>query len=89
MVWWDRTFIERVIENGIELAMYGRYVDDTDVVAKSIDENAEAPDRKTMERLQEIANAIHPSIRVTITHRTYPTTNYLSSILLNGSVKSM
>ena len=66
MVWWDRTFIERVKENGIELAMYGRYVDDTDVVARSIDENAEAPDRETMERLQEIANAIHPSIRVTI-----------------------
>ena len=33
---------------------------------KSIDENAEASDRKTMERLQEIANATHPSIRVTI-----------------------
>ena len=66
MVWWDRTFIDRVKENEIDLAMYGRYVDDTDVVVKSIDENAEAPDRKTMERLQEIANAIHPSIRVTI-----------------------
>ena len=66
MVWWDRTFIDRVKENEIDLAMYGRYVDDADVVVKSIDENAEAPDRKTMERLQEIANAIHPSIRVTI-----------------------
>ena len=66
MVWWDQTFIDRVKENKIDLAMYGRYLDDMDVVVKSIEENAKAPDCKIMERLQEIANAIHPSIRVTI-----------------------
>ena len=38
----------------------------TDVAEKSIDDNIEAPDRNTMESPQEIANAIHPIIRVTI-----------------------
>ena len=52
--------------------MYGRYVDDTDLVVKAIDQNVEAPDQHTMVRLQEIANAMHPSIRVTID---YPSNN--------------
>ena len=60
--------------------MYGRYVDDM--------ENAEAPDSKTMERLQEIANAIHRSVRLTIDYSAnHLTTDFLSLTLHNGLVR--
>ena len=49
IVWWDRTFIDRVKENKID----GRYVDDTDEVVKSIDKNAKAPDCKTIETTRD------------------------------------
>ena len=47
--------------------MHGRCTYNTDVVTRSIEENAEASDCK-----REIANAMHPSIRVR-----GPSTNYV------------
>ncbi len=41
--------------------MYGRYVDNIDIVVKTATD-----DKTTMEEMQRVANTIHPSIRVTI-----------------------
>ena len=65
--------IDRVKENGIELAIY---INDTDVVARSIDENAEAPDCQTMER-QLMLNTRASELQ-SATHQTIPITYYLS-----------
>ena len=48
------------------MKLYARYVDDTNIVVKAIDFNGEFADRNMMERLKEIANSIHQSIRVAI-----------------------
>ena len=71
MVWWDRTFIERVRAQGIHiLKMYCRYVDDEPIVAKAIprsdDDDPNEDDKRTMQKLQQIANNIHSSIQLTI-----------------------
>ena len=53
-----------------------RYVDDESIVAKSIpkseDGDTRKDDERTMLRLQEIANSIHPSIQLTVD---YPSNN--------------
>ena len=57
MVWWEKQLKSQI--SGIQ--MYGRYVDDIDVVLKTAQD-----DKTTMQEVQQVANAIHPSIRVTI-----------------------
>ena len=70
MVWWDQAFKEMVASENIDLKLYSRYVDDENVVCKSIptdDENQiENDDERTMKRLQAIGNSIHPSIQLTV-----------------------
>ena len=66
MVWWDRQLKQKIVDDGISLKMYSRYVDDIDIATKGINPGSEENDKSTMERLQTIANSIHPSIRVTI-----------------------
>jgi hypothetical protein len=76
MVWWDRKFKERVRTEGLQMKLYTRYVDDETIVCKAVKETAEnkdeEPDKRTMKKLQEIANSIHPSIQLTID---YPSNN--------------
>ena len=76
MIWWDREFKERVRTEGLQMKLYTRYVDDETIVCKAVEENTEnkeeEPDKRTMKKLQEIANSIHPSIRLTID---YPSNN--------------
>ena len=49
------------------LKLYSRYVDDTSLVLKGIDgDENQNQDERTMTRLQQIANSIHPSIKVTV-----------------------
>ena len=66
MIWWDREFKERVRTEGLQMKLYTRYVDDETIVCKAVEENTEnkeeEPDKRTMKKLQEIANSIHPSI---------------------------
>ena len=79
MVWWDRKMKSICLQNSIELKLYSRYVDDTNLVVKAIIEESESTNRKndaerikidreerTMKTLQEIGNRIHPSIKVTV-----------------------
>ena len=51
MIWWDRTFLRRVQEEGLSMKMYTRYVDDETIVAKSIDGGDGNPDERTMTKM--------------------------------------
>ena len=70
MTWWDKAFLEKVNEVLKGMNLYLRYVDDEYVICEIIPETEEnqgqQPDERTMKKLQEIANGIHPSIQVTI-----------------------
>ena len=67
MVWWDRKMKFKCINHGIFIKSYSRYVDDTNIVLKSVDTgDDEKKEEKTMMILKEIANTIHPSIEVTV-----------------------
>ena len=67
MVWWDRKFHTEILRNNMDMKLYSRYVDDTDIVIKAVPTgDNEKKDEKTMTELQKIANSIHPSIKVTI-----------------------
>ena len=61
-------------DNNIHIQLYGRYVDDINVIAKSTprENGDDPPDKRTMLRIQQLANTIHDSIRVTVD---YPSNN--------------
>ena len=66
MVWWDRKMKTLCVQQGIKMKLYSRYVDDTNIVVKAIETDVdENKEEKTMKKLQEIANSIHASIKVT------------------------
>ena len=71
MIWWDRRLKSLLSNSQIELKLYSRYVDDVDLATTKIGSGTEAEkEERTMTYIQDIANSIHPSIRVTID---YPT----------------
>ena len=71
MIWWDRRLKSLLSTSQIELKLYSRYVDDVDLATTKIGSGTEAEkEERTMTYIQDIANSIHPSIRVTID---YPT----------------
>ena len=76
MTWWDGEFLRRVNEVLRGMNLYLRYVDDEYVICEIVPESDEnrgqAEDERTMKRLQEIGNQIHPSIQMTVD---YPTNN--------------
>ena len=76
MCWWDRKFLRKVNEKLRELNLYLRYVDDEYVICEVVPEDEENQgqerDERTMKKLQEKGNGIHPSIQVTID---YPSNN--------------
>ena len=63
-------------QQGIDMKLYARYVDDETIVCDAIPEDEtndrQEADERTMKKLQSIANAIHPSIQLTID---YPSNN--------------
>ena len=65
MCWWDQELLRRIRQEEMLIHFYGRYVDDINTLidAGIMEGNA---DRNTMEKLQNVANTIHPSIQVTI-----------------------
>ena len=76
MVWWDRELKSRLRRQSIEIQLYKTYVDDTNLVAKTVPNASKQPnDKVTMETIQKIANEIHPSISVTIDFPTNHTNN--------------
>ena len=102
MIWWDRKFKEKVREEGLQMKMYTRYVDDETIVCKAFEETSEnreeEPDKRTMKKMQEIANSIHPSIQMTTD---YPSKNengrlpilnteqWIEDIEIDGQVKRL
>ncbi|CAI9736119.1 Hypothetical predicted protein [Octopus vulgaris] len=73
MVWWDRRLKECLLQKSILVNMYSRYVDDTNIVVKAPPQESTVDiviETNTMESIQQIANSIHQSIKVTID---YPT----------------
>ena len=76
MCWWDQEFLKKVNEILQELNLYLRYVDDEYIVCEIIPETEgnrdQKEDERTMKKLQEIGNSIHPSIQVTVD---YPSNN--------------
>ena len=68
MVWYDRQLLAKLRDDNIIIQLYARYVDDINIVAKKIvdDEPSEPADKSTMVKVQQIANTIHDSIKVTV-----------------------
>ena len=76
MIWWDRKFVEKVKEQSMDMKLYSRYVDDEPLVCKAVKSTSEMDedesDKRTMNKLKEIGNSIHPSIQLTVD---YPSKN--------------
>ena len=73
MIWYDDQLQKKIAEDGIELKMYRRYVDDINMVMKTpIQENRENNQNeeditiKTMNRIKEIGGTVHESIKLQI-----------------------
>ena len=77
MVWWDRELRHRLVESDIDPSLYSRYVDDIFNALEGVNTEEPDKDRGTMERVQIIANSIHPSIRLTIDYPSAHSNNRL------------
>ena len=67
MIWWDSKLKRMLQQNNIEVQLYSRYFDEIKIVAKaSQGKTVEQGKKAKMTRVQEIANGIHQSIKVTI-----------------------
>ena len=68
MVWWDKQVKMKLEDDGINVQMYSRYVDDINIVCKmrSQEPGRQQSDKAMMKSIQRIANGIHSSIKVTI-----------------------
>ena len=61
MMWWDNQLQQRLRNEGIDLKLYKRYVDDINIIVKTTEaEN----DKKIVEGIKVIGNNIHPSIQL-------------------------
>ena len=97
MVWWDRELKNRLRRQSIKVQLYKRYVDDTNLVVKTVPRANEQPnDKLTMETIQKVANEIHPSISVTIDFPTNHVNNkmpvldlelWIGMVEVDGSMK--
>ena len=73
MTWWDRKVKEKAGQEGMEIVLYRRYVDDINIIAK-MNTNTEQPrtkgeiEKQGMELFQKIGNGIHKSIKLEIDH---------------------
>ena len=69
MCWWDKQFIQKLLENNIILLLYKRYVDDIkmliDKLKKATQNRDETEDKAIMDKIREIGNSIHKSIEIT------------------------
>ena len=61
MMWWDRQLRERLVEEGMNVCLYKRYVDDINIVVKTSNQEC---DRNVIERIKEIGDQIHTSIKL-------------------------
>ena len=81
MVSWDRELKRRLFEEEISLKLYSRYVDDGNIVVKKINNGEEGwnpeSEKRTMEKIKEVANDIHSSIKVKVDYPTQHERNRL------------
>ena len=75
MTYWDRCFKRAAEEQGFEIALYRRYVDDITIIAREVsngtgndemEDGGKPRDERGMNRLQEIGNSIMPSIQIEV-----------------------
>ena len=70
MVWWDRELKRRLAQNNMFLKLYARYVDDGNIAIKKIVADSDSmevnKEKLTMEKVKQIANEIHESIKVKV-----------------------
>ena len=69
MSWWDKELKKRLKEDGMDIILYKRYVDDINIIVSvkinpADDPNEESMDKRVIERIKEIGNQIHPSIQL-------------------------
>ena len=72
MAHWNKQLKNKLDESNITLPLHKCYVDDIDLLAdvsKNEELKDEMDDKKVMEKVQEIANSIHWSIKTTIDYR--------------------
>ena len=68
MTWWDKELIKKLREIGIDPILYKRYVDDIVIIVMKIigeSEEGDRADERTIERIREIGESIHSSIKLT------------------------
>ena len=68
MTWWDKELLAKLRELEIDPILYKRYVDDIVIIVKKLLEGAEEseePDKITIEKIKEIGESIHRSIKLT------------------------
>ena len=71
MCWYDRELISRLELDGLVVLLYRRYVDDVNALIKRLsNQEGSTPtveeERDIMQRVKQIAESIHNSIRVTV-----------------------
>ena len=69
MIWWDRELKKGLYEQKLLLKLYTRYVDDGNIAINKIknnDNDDENPEKVTMNKVKDIANNIHQSIKVKV-----------------------
>ena len=100
MVWWDRELKQRLREHKILLKLYARYVDDGNIALNKIGNstnNNEKEEKITMDKVKEIANGIHKSIKVKVDYPSNHDNNrlpvldmefWIGEIEINGEKKN-
>ena len=73
MIWWDKEMKKSLNIHKITLKLYSRYVDNGNIVVKSISTSeSENKEKETMNKIKEIGNTIHPTIQIKVD---YPSNN--------------
>ena len=68
MCHWDKQFKQKLTEGDIQTKLYKRYKDDIDLVIENKKENGKEQrerERNTLKQCMELADSVHPSIKVT------------------------
>ena len=97
MIWWDRQMKRSLNMHGIEIKLYTRYVDDGNVVIKSIlASELDNKEEMTMNKIKDIGNAIHPTIQIKVNYPSnhennripvLDTEQWIEQVTVNGEEK--
>ena len=67
MCYWDRQYLKKLAESNIQTKLYKRYKDDIDLVIENDRDGKDQKEREnnSLKLCMEIADSIHPSIKLT------------------------